>query len=150
MKAYIGNVDWADEGDIFFFSVESEENLEAMKSLIEILVELDLFYPLEMYWRTNEYFNFEADDLLEFINEAEDISEEELATFNKFRIYGFDIFEKMSYELYDLIWGLDYDISQEGLDRIKPLCIKLYGQKSWKHIQKRFDENIGEPKVEEL
>lgn len=139
MKAYIGNVDWADEGDIFFFSVESEENLEAMKSLIEILVELDLFYPLEMYWGTNEYFNFEADDLLEFINEAKDISEEELATFNKFGIYGFDIFEKMPYELYDLIWGLDYDISQEGLDRIKPLCIKLYDQKSWEDIQKRFD-----------
>ena len=37
MKVYIGNVDWADEGDIFFFSVESEENLEAMKSLINIL-----------------------------------------------------------------------------------------------------------------
>lgn len=50
MKVYIGNVDWADEGDIFFFSVESEENLEAMKSLINILVELDLFYPSEMYW----------------------------------------------------------------------------------------------------
>lgn len=134
MKAYIGNVDWADEGDVFFFSVESDENLKAMKDLIDILVELDLFYSTEMYWGTNEYFDF-----LEFINEAKDISEEELATLNKFKISGFDIFERMSDKLHDLIWDLDYDISQEDLGRIKPLYIKLYDQKSWEDIQKWFD-----------
>lgn len=139
MKAYIGNIDWADEGDVFFFSVESEENLEAMKNLIEILVELDLFYSSEMYWGTNEFFNFEADDFLEFINEAEDISEEELAVFDKFKISGFDIFGRMSDKLHDLIWDLDYDISQEDLDRIKPLYIKLYDQMGWDGIQKWFD-----------
>lgn len=139
MKAYIGNVDWADEGDVFFFSVESEENLKAMKDLIDILVELDLFYSSEMYWGSNEYFEFGADDFLEFINEAEDISKEELAVFNKFRIYGFDIFERMLDELYNLIWDLGCDITQEDLDRIKPLCIKLYDQKSWEDIQKRFN-----------
>lgn len=95
MKVYIGNVDWADEGDIFFFSVESEENLKAMKDLIDILVELDLFYSSEMYWGTNEYFDFGADDFLEFINEARDISKEELATLNKFKISGFDIYDRM-------------------------------------------------------
>lgn len=139
MKVYIGNVEWADEGGIFFFSVESEENLEAMKSLINILVELDLFYPSEMYWGTNEFFDFDANDLLEFINKAKDISEEELAIFNKFKISGLDIFERMSDKLHDLIWDLDYDISQEDLDRIKPLYIKLYDQKSWEDIQKWFD-----------
>lgn len=36
MKAYIGNVDWADEGDVFFFSVESEENLKDQKSWEDI------------------------------------------------------------------------------------------------------------------
>lgn len=112
MKAYIGNIDWADEGDVFFFSVESEENLKAMKDLIDILVEL---YSTEMYWGTNEYFDF-----LEFINEAKDITEEELATLNKFKISGFDIFE-----------------------RIKPLYIKLYDQKSWEDIQKWFDNKRG-------
>lgn len=139
MKAYIGNVDWADEGDVFFFSVESEENLKAMKDLIDILVELDLFCPSDMYWGTNQYFYFEADDLLEFINEAEDISEEELAIFNKFKISGFDIFERISDKLHDLIWDLVYDISQEDLDRIKPLYIKLYDQKGWEDIQKEYD-----------
>ena len=139
MKAYIGNVDWADEGDVFFFSVESEENLKAMKDLIDILVELDLFYSSEMYWGTNEYFDFGADDLLEFINEAKDISKEELATLNKFKISGFDIYDRMLDKIHDLIWDLDYDIPQEDLDRIKPLYIKLYDQKSWEDIQKWFD-----------
>lgn len=120
MKAYIGNVDWADEGNVFFFSVESEENLKAMKDLIDILVELDLFYSSEMYWGTNEYFDFGADDFLEFINEAKDISKEELATLNKFKISGFDIYDRI-------------------LDKIKPLYIKLYDQKSWEDIQKWFD-----------
>lgn len=139
MKAYIGNVDWADEGDVFFFSVENEENLKAMKSLINILVELDLFYSSEMYWGTNESFDFDADDFLGFINKAKDISEEELAIFNKFKISGFNIFERILDKLHDLIWDLDYDISQEDLDRIKPLYIKLYDQKSWEDIQKWFD-----------
>ena len=67
MKAYIGNVNWADEGNVFFFSVESEENLKAMKDLIDILVELDLFYSSEMYWGTNEFFDFDKNDLLRFI-----------------------------------------------------------------------------------
>lgn len=139
MKVYIGNIDWADEGDVFFFSVESEENLEAMKRLIEILVELDLFHPSKMYWGTNEYFDFGADDFLEFINEAKDISEEELATLNKFKISGFDIFERMLDKLHDLIWDLDCDIAQADLDKVKPLYIKLYDQKGWDDIQKWFN-----------
>lgn len=131
MKAYIGNVDWADEGDVFFFGVESEENLEAMKDLIEILVELDSFHSINMYWGSNEFFEFEADDLLGFINRAVDISEEELAVLNKFRVSGFSIYESILDEIHDLIWELDCDVAQENLDRIKPLYTKLYNQKSW-------------------
>lgn len=80
-----------------------------------------------------------ADDFLEFINEAKDISKEELATLNKFKISGFDIYDRMLDKIHDLIWDLDYDIPQEDLDRIKPLYIKLYDQKSWEDIQKWFD-----------
>ncbi len=36
MKAYIDNVDWADEGNVFFYSIESEENLQLMKKLIKV------------------------------------------------------------------------------------------------------------------
>ena len=104
MKVYIGDVDWADEGDVFFFSVEYEENLKAMKSLIEIISELDLSLSADMYWGTNEYFNFNTEDLLAFIDGAKDISEEELAIFDKFGVSGFDIYGGISDSIRDSIW----------------------------------------------
>lgn len=149
MKAYINNIDWADEGDIFFFSVESEENLQLMKELIKVLEELDLFDDeVEMYWGTNEYFNFESKDFIRFIDNAEDISEEELAVFNKFNVYGFDIYKRIFDELQELVYYWEYpgryvvpdNLTQEGLDKIKPLYIKLYGQKSWDNVQQGFNE----------
>ena len=130
MKAYINNVDWADEGNVFFFSVESEENLQLMKELIKVYKELDLFDEgIEMYWGTNEFFDFDAEDFLKFIEGAEDISEEELAVFEKFNVYGFDIYERILDELQGLIYYWEYpgryvvpdNLTQEGLDKIKPL-----------------------------
>lgn len=149
MKAYINNIDWADEGDIFFFSIESEENLQLMRELIKVLEELDLFDDeVEMYWGTNEYFNFESKDFIRFIDNAEDISEEELAVFNKFNVYGFDIYERIFDELQELVYYWEYpgryvvpdNLTQEGLDKIKPLYIKLYGQESWDKVQQGFNE----------
>lgn len=72
-------------------------------------------------------------------NTPNGLPKEELATLNKFKISGFDIYDRMLDKIHDLIWDLDYDISQEDLDRIKPLYIKLYDQKSWEDIQKWFD-----------
>lgn len=139
MKVYVGDVDWADEGDVFFFSVECEENLKAMKSLIEIISELDLSLSADMYWGTNEYFDFNTDDLLAFIDGAKDISEEELAVFDKFGVSGFDIYRGISDSICDSIWDSECDITQEDLDRIKPLYIELYGQESWDSMQQWFE-----------
>lgn len=51
MKAYIGNIDWADEGDVFFFSVEEENRLQALKELLKIITKLKIAPPtVEMYW----------------------------------------------------------------------------------------------------
>lgn len=150
MRAYINNIDWADEGDIFFYSIESEERLQLMKELTEVLIELDLFDDeVEMYWGTNECFTFNSNDFLKFIADSEDISEEELAVFEKFGVYGFDIYERISDELQDLIYYWEYpgkhvipdNLTQEGLDKIKPLYIKLYGQKSWDKVQQCFDNS---------
>lgn len=141
MKAYIGNVDWADEGDVFFFSTEDEERLNAMKELIDIYSELDLLpHRVEMYWGTNEAFDFTARDLKDFINSAEDISDEELAVFNKFGVNGFDIFYRMSEVLQEAIVEWDYSsdelvpivsLTPEELDRIKPAYITAFGQEAW-------------------
>ena len=91
MKAYIGNLDWADEGDVFFCSIESEERLKKLKNLIDLYVELNLLpSSIEMYWGTNEFFDFTPEDLKQFIDDAIDISEEELAVLIKLNITGFD------------------------------------------------------------
>lgn len=148
MKAYINNVDWADEGDVFFFSVESEENLQLMKELIKVYEKFDLFYDeIEMYWGTNESFSFNSVDFLRFIEGAKDISKEELAVFEKFSVYGFDIYDRIFEELRELIYYWEYpgryvvpdNLTQEGLDKIKPLYIKLYGQESWDKVQQGFN-----------
>lgn len=87
MKAYIGNIDWADEGDVFFFSVEEEDRLQALKKLLQTVIELEIApSTVEMYWGTNEFFRFDSEKLLRFIEQAEDISEEELKVFDKFGV----------------------------------------------------------------
>lgn len=150
MKAYIKNVDWADEGDILFFSIESEENLQVMKELLKIYSELDLLpYEEEMYWGTNEFFTFTMEDLVEFIDQAEDISEEELKVFQKFSVRGFDIYEQIYNLFYNyIVPNYNYrtdsyilpDISKEDLTRIEPLFIKLYEQDTWDRIIKNFKQ----------
>lgn len=145
MKAYIGNVDWADEGDIFFFSVESEERLQAMRELIKIYIKLDLFHEkVEMYWGTNESFYFGGEDLLEFIDEAEDVSDEELEVFYKFGVNGFDIYYRILYILkeraiptwYYYAHKSDFpNIDKEEVSKIEPLFVKLFGQKAWAEIK---------------
>lgn len=149
MKAYIASRDWADEGDVFFFSVEDEERLQAMKELINIYSELDLIHSQEMYWGTNEWFDFGPEDFIDFIDKAKDISEEELAVFKKFGVTGFNIYERMSETLrspFDWNWKAEsYDIpeylTQEDLDKIKPVYLKLFELEDWNGIQRSFDED---------
>lgn len=150
MKAYINNIDWADEGDVFFFSVESEENLQALKELIEIYIKLDLFHEkVQMYWGTNEWFYFSGENLLEFINQAEDISDEELEVFYKFKISGFDIYKRILISLENYIIPVWYyyankstfpDISEEELYKMESLPIKLFGLERWNWIIAKFNK----------
>lgn len=128
MKVYIGNVDWADEGDVFFFSVITEEKLKALKELFDICYDLGLlYYEEEIYWGTNECFCFNREDLRKFLNSAVDISNEELTVFNKFGVSGFDIYEKISQVLYNGLTEVE-DITEDDLYKIKPLFIKVFGE----------------------
>lgn len=147
MKAYINSVDWADEGDVFFFSVVSEEVLEAMKGLTEVLIELDLLGPVEIYWGTNESFDFDPEDLLSLINDAEDISEEELAVFAKFKVSGFDIYENILDKLSETIYYYDEggfitpeNLTKEDMSKIKPFYVKIYGLRRWNEIEACFNK----------
>lgn len=145
MKAYIGNVDWADEGDIFFFSVENEEKLQTMKELLEIYIKLNLFHEeVEIYWGTNEWFCFSGEDLLDFINKSKDISDKELEVFRKFKVKGLDIYYEILYVLkshtlptwYYYEHKSDFpNISKEEISKIEPLFVELFGKKAWAEIK---------------
>lgn len=146
MKAYIGNLDWADEGDVFFCSVESEERLKKLRDLIDLYVELDLLPPsTEMYWGTNEFFEFTSKDLKQFIDDAEDISAEECAVLNKFHVKGFDIYERIEEELSDgcliSFKGINENMTEDKMKKIKNLYIELFSEEYWKDIEKAFNKS---------
>ena len=68
MKVYIGNVDWADEGDVFFYSVISDEKFNLLYKLFNILLDLRLL-PItdDVYWGSNEFCEFGVNDIKKFI-----------------------------------------------------------------------------------
>lgn len=148
MKAYIKNVDWDNIGNIFFYSVENENTLKAMKDLIKIYIDLNLFNDdVKVYWGINKYFTFVPEDFIKFIDSAELITQEELQVFNKFNIYGFDIFGLIFDSLLELVFDNNYcdkyiishKLSQEDLNKIKPVYIELFGQNLWNKVQSSFD-----------
>ena len=146
MKAYIGNLDWADEGDVFFCSIESEERLKKLRDLIDLYVELNLFpSSIEMYWGTNEFFEFTPEDLKQFIDDAKDISEEECAVLKKFNVSGFDIYDKIEDELsYCCLVsykGINENITEDKMKKIKNPYIELFSEKKWKDIEKAFNKS---------
>ena len=147
MKIYIGNIDWADEGDVFFCSVESEERLKKLRDLLDLYVKLNLLpSSIEMYWGTNEFFNFTPEDFKQFIDSAKDISEEECAVLNKFNVRGFDIYERIEDELSDgfLISykGINKNVTEESMIKIRNLYLELFSEKDWKRVEKYFNEYL--------
>lgn len=152
MKAYIESIDWADEGDVFFFSIISEPTLKAMRELIEIYVELDMLKEkTDMYWGTNQLFSFNANDYIDFIDKAVDITEKEFAVFRKFNVSGVDIYNEILDVLEEELLNYNYitgsysfpeHLTQEDLNRIQPMFVKLFGQGDWNKVQKIFDEMI--------
>lgn len=150
MKIYINNEDWADEGDVFFCSIRSEERLKKLRDLIDLYVELDLFpESIQIYWGTNESFDFTPEELKQFIDDAVDISEEELGVLSKFDICGFDIYYHIEEELREGVlfeygfrtYGLaNENISRETLDRIKDPYIDLFSEEFWEYVEKAFEK----------
>ena len=144
MKAYIGNLDWADEGDVFFCSVESEERLKKLRDLIDLYIELDLLPPsTEMYWGTNECFESTPEDLKQFIDDAKDISAEEYAVLEKFDVSGFDIYDRIEDELsYGCLVsyeGINKNMTKDKMKKIRNPYIELFSEENWKDIERDFN-----------
>lgn len=146
MKIYIDNIDWADEGDVFFCSIESEERLKKLRDLIDLYVELDLLPPsIEMYWGTNEFFDFTPEELKQFIDNAKDISEEECAVLNKFNVRGFDIYnrieDELSYGCLISYKGINENMTEEDMIKIRNLYIELFSEENWKDVEEAFNKS---------
>lgn len=146
MRAYIGNLDWADEGDVFFCSTESEERLKKLRDLIDLYVELDLLpSSTEMYWGTNEFFDFTPEDLKQFIDDAKDISAEECAVLKKFNVSGFDIYDMIEDELSRgclvSYKGITKNMTEDSMKKIKNPYIELFSEENWEYIEKAFNKS---------
>lgn len=150
MKAYIGNVDWADEGDIFFYSIISEEHFNSLYNLFNILLDLDMLPETwEFYWGTNEFFEFTPDDIKEFFEDAEYIEEYELEVFQKFGVDGYDIYDIIANRLFEVICIYRYNVkyntkeftfnrnlTEKDIEAIKPLFISIFSEEEWNEIKK--------------
>ena len=146
MKIFISNEDWADEGYVFFCSIESEERLKKLRDLIDLYVELDLFpSSIEMYWGTNEFFDFTPEDLKQFIDDAKDISTEECAVLKKFNVSGFDIYHRIESKLlYGCLVsykGINENMTEDSMKKIKNPYIELFSERDWKNIERVFNES---------
>ena len=146
MKVYIGNLDWSDEGNGFFCSIASEERLKKLRDLIDLYVELNLLPPsIEMYWGTNEFFDFTPEDLKQIIDDAEDISAEECAVLKKFNVSGFDIYDmiedELSYRCLVSYKGINENMTEDSMKKIKNPYIELFSEENWKDIEEAFNKS---------
>ena len=146
MKVYIGNLDWSDEGNGFFCSIANEERLKKLRDLIDLYVELNLFpSSIEMYWGTNEFFDFTPEDLKQFIDDAKDISAEECAVLEKFNVRGFDIYDRiedeLSYGCLRSYKGINENMTEDKMKKIRNPYIELFSEENWEYIEKVFNES---------
>ena len=145
MKAYIGMEDWADEGNVFCYSVYEEEAFDCMYKLFKVLVDLEALPEIwEPYWGTNENFCFSIDEIEEFFKDVKDISEDEFEVLENLGVDGYDIYGMLSEHLMDAVSIYDYDthkyifnkkLTKADLEIIKPLYIGLFSEEAWNSIE---------------
>ena len=94
-------LDYADEFDYPIVSVFTQE----LKDFLTNTTILNTLYKdkEEFYFGTNEYLELDSEDILELVNGALPITDEELATLEKFNIhyFGIDILEVVNERLID-------------------------------------------------
>ena len=145
MKAYIGMIDWADEGNVFCYSVYEEEAFDCMYKLFKVLVDLEALPKIwEPYWGTNENFCFSIDEIEEFFKDVKDISEDEFEVLENLGVDGYDIFGMLEDHLRDIISPYNYhihksvfnkELTKADLEIIKPLYIDLFSEEAWNSIE---------------
>lgn len=132
MKIFVDNIDWVDEGNVFCLSYIGEDELEALKSLVEVVDSLSDSMVLQLYWGTNENFEFDSEDILRMINSVKDITPEEEATLTKFGVYGYDILDAIIENLPDEITNMW--LNDEDINKLKDPFIKMYSEEDWENL----------------
>lgn len=117
-----GRVDWADECDVHFFEVLTEEEYQKYKAAQDIL---GSFYS-SFYFGTNEGWDDDF-DCLDF--NPQPISQEELNFINRVGISGERVVHHFMYVLNDAF--IDYNVSKVSpfkmsLEEFKEACTKLH------------------------
>ena len=145
MKAYIGMEDWADEGNVFCYSVYEDKGLELLHELFKVLRSLELLpKEWEPYWGTNENFCFSIDEIEEFFKDVKDISEVVFEVLENLGVDGYDIFGMLEDHLTDIISPYNYhihksvftkELTKADLEIIKPLYIGLFSEEAWNSIE---------------
>ena len=145
MKAYIGMIDWADEGNVFCYSVYEEKAFDCMYKLFKVLVDLEALPEIwEPYWGTNENFCFSIDEIEEFFKDVKDISEDEFEVLENLGVDGYDIFGMLGDHLRDIISPYNYhthksvfnkELTKADLEIIKPLYIGLFSEDAWNNLE---------------
>lgn len=145
MKAYIGMIDWADEGNVFCYSVYEEEAFDCMYKLFKVLVDLEALPEIcEPYWGTNQSFYFYNYEIEELLNEYKYIDDTEFNVLEKLGVDGYDIYGMISDHLMNAVSIYDYDthkyifnkkLTKADLEIIKPLYIGLFSEEAWNSIE---------------
>jgi len=105
--------DWADEFDMTGFRIMSDKHWNSFQEALKLIS-----YPQEMYFGTNEAYNFEdAQDIMSGIEVVENLSDSDLETFEK-------CFPKVWKDQTEINFGWDpieqvfESLSQEDYDRL--------------------------------
>lgn len=141
-KIFTSNEDWNDEGDIFLLSIIEDSKLESLRRIVYLLKS---YFPedIEIYWGSNESFIFSYERIIDMLESAEDISEEELKVLIKFDLGGIDIYDR----LIDWLWShifyyWDYETKQLKTiqmtktmqEAIKDDFINIFSEDDWEEI----------------
>ena len=129
MKQYLikTSTNWADEIDLKGWLILDENDLAAAKKKLQPMVDDD--FTAELYVGTNEDMEVDADEVLDELNSAIELTPEEAHTLTKFfgLSYGFSLYDRF-------IRSSDVDDYYDEIEERKE------AEETQKKVDARFDE----------
>lgn len=129
MKQYLikTSTNWADEIDLKGWLILDENDLAAAKKKLQPMVDDD--FTAELYVGTNEDMEVDADEVLDELNSAIELTPEEAHTLTKFfgLSYGFSLYDRF-------IRSSDVDDYYDEIEEQKE------AEETQKKVDARFDE----------